>query len=119
MGKKNNRTCLICRQNYHFCPTCGEDSGKPSWYALFHDQNCHDIYDVCVGYRDKVITTDEAYNKLAKLDLSALEDFNEVTKGQIKEILASHKETPIAEEKKPTVNNDKVAPTNATKFKKK
>lgn len=117
MGKKNNRKCIICSREYHYCSTCGEDSGKPSWYAIFHSQNCHDIYDVCVAYRDKEITVDEAYDKLSKLDLSDLKNFNETTKGQINEILASHKEGGT-EEKKPTVTNEKSASTNA-KFKKK
>lgn len=117
MGKKNNRKCIICQKEYEFCPTCGKDSGKPSWYAIFHSQRCHDIYDVCVAYRDKEITVDEAYNKLEKLDLSDLENFNESTKAQIKEILASHKGA-VTEEKKTTVTNDKSASTNA-KFKKK
>lgn len=118
MGKKNNRKCIICQREYHYCPTCGEDSGKPSWYAIFHNQNCHDIYDICVGYRDKEISTDEAYNKLTKIDLSNLEDFNEGTKGQIKEILASHKNVATEEKKTTMVNDNKNASTNA-KFKRK
>lgn len=118
MGKKNNRKCLICGASYHFCPSCGEDSGKSTWYAIFHNQNCHDIYDVCVGYRDKEFTANEAYDKLAKLDLSGLEEFNEVTKAQIKEILASHKE--VVTEEPPIVakESENKFVTNA-KFKKK
>ena len=91
MGKKNNRECIICGNSYHFCPTCGEDSGKPTWYFIFDGQNCHDIYEVCVAYRDKTISIKEAYEKIIKLDISNLEKFAEVTQGQIKEIL-SYKE---------------------------
>ena len=29
MGKKNNRTCIICGENYAYCPHCGEDANKP------------------------------------------------------------------------------------------
>lgn len=116
MGKNNNRTCIICQRDYHYCGTCGEDSGKPSWYAIFHNQNCHDIYDVCVAYRDKEITTDEAYNKLSKLDLSDLENFNEGTKGQIEEILASQDKNTTVEDKSNVGSGNKFVSN--TKFKK-
>ena len=60
MGKQNNRTCIICGKQYHYCPTCGEDSSKPTWYLIFDSQNCHDIYDVCTQYRDEKITAKKA-----------------------------------------------------------
>ena len=40
MGIKNNRECIICGRSYHYCPTCGADVGKPTWYAIFDGQNC-------------------------------------------------------------------------------
>ena len=70
MGKKNNRTCIICGNSYHFCPTCGEDAGKPTWYFIFDGQNCHDIYEVCTQYRDGEIDAKVAYEKISKLDIS-------------------------------------------------
>lgn len=88
MGKKKNRTCIICHQDYHFCPTCGEDAGKPTWYSVFDSENCHDIYEICVGYRDKVLSAKDAYERISKLDISGLEDFNATTAGQIKEIIS-------------------------------
>ena len=54
MGKKNNRKCCICGRSYSYCPTCGEDAGKPTWYFIFDDLNCHDIYEVCVAYSGNV-----------------------------------------------------------------
>ena len=88
MSKKHNRTCIICGKNYHFCPSCGSsDSSKPSWYFIFDGQNCHDIYEVCVAYRDKQIDVKEAYERLSKLDLTGLEEFVESTRLQIEEIL--------------------------------
>lgn len=92
MGRKNNRTCLICNKSYSYCPTCGEDAGKPSWYLIFDGENCHDIYDVCVAYRDKIFDAKKAYEEISKLDISGLEDFNETTKAQIKEIISLNKE---------------------------
>ena len=87
MGKKNNRSCLICGRSYSYCPSCGADSSKPTWYFLFDCKNCLDIYDVCTEYRDNILNAKEAYEKVSKLDISKLENFNDVTKGQIKEII--------------------------------
>lgn len=95
MAKGNNRTCIICKTTYHYCPTCGEDSGKPSWYHIFDGQNCYDIYEVCTQYRDKIIDAETAYNLISKLDLSKIDAFAESTKLQIEEIIKLH-EKPIA-----------------------
>ena len=93
MGKKNNRKCIICGRSYHFCPTCGEDAGKPTWYFIFDGLNCHDIYEVCTQYRDGKIDMKTAYETISLLDTSNLDDFAEVTQAQIKEILSYKDET--------------------------
>ena len=104
MGKKNNRKCIICGHSYHFCPTCGEDAGKPTWYFIFDGENCHDIYEVCTQYRDGEIDTKVAYEKISKLDISNLDNFPEVTQSQIKEIIANGKESKIIVDKAKTNN---------------
>ena len=91
MGTKNNRECIICERSYHYCPTCGADAGKPTWYAIFDGQNCHDIYETCVAYIDKKISIEDAYNKINKLDLSYLDLIVPATKAQITEILSFKK----------------------------
>ena len=93
MGKKNNRKCIICGRSYHFCPTCGEDAGKPTWYFIFDGENCHDIYETCVAYRDKEIDQKEAYERISKLDVSNMKNFAEATQAQIKEILNYKEQT--------------------------
>ena len=92
MGKKNNRKCIICGNSYHFCPTCGEDTGKPTWYFIFDGQNCHDIYEVCTQYRDGEIDANVAYEKISKLDISNIKNFAEATRIQIEEILTKGKD---------------------------
>lgn len=92
MSTKNNRTCCICRKIYSYCPVCNsEDYNKPTWYFIFHDENCKKIYEVCTDYRDKKISPKEAFDKLSKLDLSDLDNFEKVTKKQIEEIFNSQK----------------------------
>ena len=104
MGKKNNRKCIICGNSYHFCPTCGEDTGKPTWYFIFDGQNCHDIYEVCTQYRDGEIDANVAYEKISKLDISNIKNFAEATRIQIEEILAKGKDVNSVAEKVKTDN---------------
>lgn len=117
MGKKNNRKCIICGHSYHFCPTCGEDAGKPTWYFIFDGENCHDIYEVCTQYRDKKIDVKKAYELISKLDLSNIEDFVEVTKNQIKEIIRLNEEATNVKEsvEKAEVKNETVKVANKKK----
>ena len=117
MRKKNNRKCIICGHSYHFCPTCGEDAGKPTWYFIFDGENCHDIYEVCTQYRDKKIDVKKAYELISKLDLSNIEDFVEVTKNQIKEIIRLNEEATNVKEsvEKAEVKNETVKVANKKK----
>ena len=117
MGKKNNRKCIICGHSYHFCPTCGEDAGKPTWYFICDGENCHDIYEVCTQYRDKKIDVKKAYELISKLDLSNIEDFVEVTKNQIKEIIRLNEEATNVKEsvEKAEVKNETVKVANKKK----
>ena len=87
MGRQNNRTCIICGKQYHYCPNCGEDAGKPTWYFVFDGQNCHDIYDVCTNYRDGKIDVAKAYELISNLDISEINSFQEATRAQINEII--------------------------------
>jgi len=87
--EKLNKKCIICGTAYSYCPACGADRKKPSWYMIFDGDNCNNIYDIVTGYRDARYTIKEANEMLKNCDLSKLEDdgFNETTRKQIKEIL--------------------------------
>lgn len=107
MGKKNNRTCIICGQGYSYCPVCNSgDANKPTWYFIFDNQNCHDIYEVCTQYRDGEINAKTAYEKISRLDISNIKDFFESTRVQIEEIISKGKEVKSITDK-PKTNNAK------------
>lgn len=74
-NKKNNRTCIVCGKNYYFCNHCQDGEIKPSWYTIFHDQNCHDIYDA-VSNIYPVKGKEAAKIVLDKLDLSNKKNFH-------------------------------------------
>lgn len=122
MGKKTNRTCVICKNQYHYCPNCGADAGKPAWYFIFDGQNCHDIYEVCTQYRDNEIDAETAYELISKLDLSKMDEFAESTRLQIEEIFNLNSKAtvkPEVKEEKNEISKKSFKYTNNTKNNKK
>ena len=83
------RTCSVCRSSYSYCPHCGEDKLKPTWYFSFCGENCKDIYDVTAKYENGQIDANGAKVKLDKLDLSKLDKFGASYKSSIEKINSS------------------------------
>ena len=74
-NKKNNRICIVCSKHYSYCNTCSKDGNKAAWYAIFHDQNCHDIYDAVANILP-LKGKEAAKEALDKLDLSNKKNFH-------------------------------------------
>lgn len=74
-SKKNNRKCIVCNCSYYFCNHCQDGEVKPSWYNIFHDQNCHDVYDAVANILP-LKGKEAAKEALDKLDLSDKENFH-------------------------------------------
>lgn len=76
MAKKNNRKCIVCGQEYYYCShNCIDSIDKPSWYAIFHDENCHDIYGAVANILPQE-GKKAAKEALDKCDLSNKENFH-------------------------------------------
>lgn len=97
-SKKNNRKCIVCGEKYYFCPTCQDGAVRASWYAIFHDQNCHDIYDAVYNILP-LQGKGAAKNVLDKCDLSNKKNFHPNIIKVINEIYD------IKDEKAETVEN--------------
>jgi hypothetical protein len=80
------RTCSVCRTSYLYCPHCGEDKLKPTWYFSFCGGNCKDIYDVTAKYENGQIDANGAKEKLNGLDLSKVDKFGASYKASIEKI---------------------------------
>ena len=109
-SKKNNRKCIVCGREYYFCHTCQDGAIKPSWYLIFHDQNCHDIYDAVANILPQQ-GKEAAKEALDKLDLSNKENFHPNIIKSINEIYDIVEEVvtqdEIKEVKETTENNEK------------
>lgn len=109
MAEKKMRKCAVCRQDYHFCPRCGEDKNKPTWYFTFCSADCKEIYRTTSDFEGGYITAKEAKDALDKLDMSRLLSFGESYKASIAKINAeAKKETNVEKDNEETA---KVAET--------
>ena len=108
MSKRDIRTCVLCKQNYSYCPVCNpEDRLKPTWYFCYCSDNCHDIDSIASAYEDGRITDTEAKEKLEKLDLSRKEYFGESYKNSIASIIKAKTQVIKKENKKTEVKSVK------------
>ena len=108
MSKRDIRTCVLCKQNYSYCPVCNpEDRLKPTWYFCYCSDNCHDIDSIASAYEDGRITDTEAKTKLEKLDLSRKEYFGESYKNSITSIMKAKTQVIKKENKKTEVKSVK------------
>ena len=84
---KHERKCIVCGEAYSYCPRCGEDLNKPSWYGIFCSDNCREIYDTTLKYAECLLTKAEAKAALNKLDITKKEQFHPVIKMRVNEIM--------------------------------
>lgn len=113
----NNRKCKVCGEAYEYCPSCYKDRGRETWHIMFHEENCRNIFQICIDDFLEKTTREQTIELLSSCDLTQLENFAEDLKSQIKDILKSKLQTePIIEkhvhideqevlvEQKPTTN---------------
>lgn len=89
MAKKNNKTCICCGKKYRYCNSCAEDALKPTWYGIFHNENCKNIYTITNDYKSNdsnKLTREEAKKLLDGCDLSYKNSLHHVIVGTLNEI---------------------------------
>ena len=88
-----NRTCIVCGHKYSYCPSCAEDSNKPTWMTIFHDENCKNIFKATSDYLQNAMSKEDAKDILDKCDLSNKNSMHRTVIEAIDEIYAdTHKE---------------------------
>ena len=76
MKKRNNKKCIVCGTAYTFCNNCGDYSHLPRWKAIYHEENCKNIFEVASDYLAGDITKDEALEKFDACDLANKNNFH-------------------------------------------
>lgn len=108
----NYRVCICCNKRFKYCPHCSEYESLPTWYNLFHNENCHDIWYVLSDFESGFLTKEEAQEKISHLDTSVITN-KEALKSLDKLMGTNHSvesESPKAEqpkvEEKPVITVD-------------
>lgn len=83
------RTCACCMEKYSYCPNCGEDKDKPTWFFSFCSEKCKGIYDITSKYENGQISANDARAKLDELDLSGIDKFGTSYKTSIEKITSA------------------------------
>jgi uncharacterized phage-associated protein len=107
---RNNRKCICCSAEYRYCNSCSEDKLKESWYTIYHNENCRNIYNIISNYISGRITKEEAKEKLDKCDLS----YKDKLKEKMVEVISKIYEVDnvvlesVNTEKTPEINKEEV-----------
>ena len=46
----SNRKCICCGEKYQYCPSCGNDRLKETWYSAFCSETCKDLWQTLSKY---------------------------------------------------------------------
>lgn len=97
------RKCILCGTEYDYCPSCPKDKSKAPWHKLYHSENCRNIFNALNDFNFKLISKDEAKERLSSCDLSI--ELNDHYRGEISEIMAEPEVIKVEVEVEPEIHN--------------
>lgn len=119
MAKKDAiRHCVVCGEEYEYCPHCSKDRNKEPWHFNFHNENCFKMYYIVSDFVGGEITEEVAQEKLLEADLSYMHRFNGKIAETVNQLLTDKKKPEVAKvepEVKPEVKRDVKKKFTATK----
>ena len=65
----SNRKCICCGEKYQYCPSCGNDRLKPTWYSSFCSETCKDLWKTLSEYSMELINKSKAIDLINTLPL--------------------------------------------------
>jgi hypothetical protein len=68
--KKNNKKCICCGEVYTFCTGCSEYDKYPRWMAIYHNENCKNLFNISSDFLAGELSKEEASTRLKDCDLS-------------------------------------------------
>ena len=65
----SNRKCICCGEKYQYCPSCGNDRLKETWYSAFCSETCKDLWKTLSEYSMELINKSQAIALINTLPL--------------------------------------------------
>ena len=91
MAKIKARECVVCGKEYEYCNRCSSHANMPAWMALYHDDNCRSIMNICTEYMAGNLSKADAKAQLDGCDLTNKKNFKESVLKAVNEIYATKK----------------------------
>lgn len=57
---RKSRKCICCGKEYRYCGNCAQDRYKPTYFALYCSENCHDAFSAANEFNFGHISKEEA-----------------------------------------------------------
>ena len=106
MAGRYKKICYLCGKEYQYCSNCRDYKTQPTWKNMFHDENCHKLFNLSTQFAQGYYTEEEAKKILAECDLTNIDSFREDVIEQIK----------IIQNSKPIVTEEKAEKQVETKY---
>ena len=68
--RRSNKTCIVCKEHYQYCDSCYEDIAQPRWKAIYHNENCKNLFNIATDFLAGDLEKTKAKEMLDKCDLS-------------------------------------------------
>ena len=82
------RKCLCCDEKYSYCPSCGSDRLKPTWYSSFCCEACKDLWETLSKYSMGFIDKKDAVAIIKGLSLKDNSHYVECVQRDMAKVLA-------------------------------
>lgn len=89
------RTCISCGKTYEYCPSCAEFASEPKWKALFHDENCMNVFHAVSDYLIGEIQKEDAIKILKECDISNPGKYSAKIQSTLAELFPVEKKEPV------------------------
>jgi hypothetical protein len=106
--QRYRKICTVCGKEYEFCSGCREYALQPSWKNIYDNENCREIFNVLVAYRQKKISVSEAKTRINACDLSYKNDIRADLFEVLEELLAINEDGEQVEVKEPVQKTSEV-----------
>lgn len=68
--RRSNKICIVCKEHYQYCSSCYEDVQQPRWKAIYHNENCKNLFGIATDFLAGDLEKTKAKEMLDKCDLS-------------------------------------------------
>ena len=82
-----SRKCTCCNEKYDYCPSCGNDRLKPSYFSVFCSESCKDLWTTLSKVSMGMLTKPEAVEIINSLSLKDKSEYVDCVQRDMEKVL--------------------------------